>query len=81
MNSLGLQHADDWVFPEQIAALEGTTAEWARKKYVSKARPHRNPDDFMRAVPANGGLKYQFRVPLLDEGTQQKYLASESSSG
>ncbi len=78
-NSICSQHRDDWLWPEQIAELEGTGAEWVRKKYIAEANRRRNPDEYARAVRHNGGLKFQFRVRLLDEETQEKYLASKSS--
>jgi len=78
MNS-DIQRADDWVFPEQIADSEPGGKDWLRRKYKREANRRRNPDDYMRAVRSNGGLKLQFRLSLLDESTQQKYLASKSS--
>jgi hypothetical protein len=66
-----------WLSAEQIAEPEGTTPRYARRKYLARARSSGgNISDLMRSIPSNGGHKLQFNLSLLDEETQNKFLAT-----
>jgi hypothetical protein len=66
-----------WLCAEQIAGPEGTTPRYARRKYVTRARACGGvTSSYARLIPSNGGYKWQFNLSLLDEETQNKFLAT-----